>query len=68
MIRVMCETFEWGWFVRVVMTKGLTETPIHEQRFPRHGWVDSPSEAIAECVRSVHSYLAADVPETPKHS
>ncbi len=61
MIRVTCETFEWGWEVVITRVAGLKETPLHHERFQKFQLVDTPA-------RAMHCALNNAFPETPEHS
>lgn len=66
MIRVNCETFEWGWIVIITHVKGLKETKISQFSYTKPGRVNSAAEAIGSAVQWSRDYLH-DEPETLEH-
>jgi hypothetical protein len=67
MIRVTCETFEWGFEVVVKRVEGLKETPISCERYNKLGHYNTPHAAMVQSLNAAYSWLH-DVPEAPEHS
>lgn len=68
MIRINCQTFEWGWEVTITRVTGLKEMPLTIERFQKYALVDTPGRAIRAAMDNAYDFLQYDLPETPEHS